>query len=85
MVYLMMTHPLRVAGNLPIESLVARQLPTNLHLHCMLHVHTYDALSQCASSVEVILCHSSFIMSAVLLKLFSFWSPKPESKETHIV
>ena len=28
-VYLMMTHPLRVAGNLPIKTLVARRLPTS--------------------------------------------------------
>ena len=29
--YFMMTHPLPVAGKLPIKTLVARQLPTNDH------------------------------------------------------
>ena len=31
--YFMMTHPLPVAGKLPIKTLVARQLPTNTHTH----------------------------------------------------
>ena len=37
--YLMMTHPLHAAGNFPIKTLVARQLPTNT-CTCM-HTHTY--------------------------------------------
>ena len=30
--YFIMTHPLPIAGKLPIETLVARQLPTNIHV-----------------------------------------------------
>ena len=33
----MMTHPLPIAGKLPIKTLVVRQLPTNIYIH----VHTY--------------------------------------------
>ena len=30
--YFMMTHPLPIAGKLPIKTLVAKQLPTNVHV-----------------------------------------------------
>ena len=33
----MMTHPLHVAGNLPIKTLVARQLPTTMDI-CLYYV-----------------------------------------------
>ena len=38
-----MTHPLPVAGKLPIKTLVARQLPTsiNTHTHTYTHTHTH--------------------------------------------
>ena len=42
--YFMMTHPLPIAGKLPIKTLVARQLPTKYSIQCRcLHalVHTY--------------------------------------------
>ena len=43
-----MTHCLHVAGKLPIKTLVARQLPTNVHVHiCHVlcrYVCTYVAL-----------------------------------------
>ena len=39
-----MTHPLPVAGKLPIKTLVARQLPTSInthtHIHMCSHSHT---------------------------------------------
>ena len=38
----MMTHPLHVAGNLPIKTLVARQLPTNVGVH-----------TECANSIKI--------------------------------
>ena len=38
--YSMMTHPLPIAGKLPIKTLVARQLPTNAHT-CIVHTHTH--------------------------------------------
>ena len=31
--YFMMTQPLPIAGKLPIKTLVAKQLPTNVHVH----------------------------------------------------
>ena len=31
--YFMMTHPLPIAGKLPIKTLVTKQLPTNTHVH----------------------------------------------------
>ena len=31
--YFMMTHPLPIAGKLPIKTLVARQLPTHTYTH----------------------------------------------------
>ena len=37
--YFMMTQPLPIAGKLPIKTLVAKQLPTN--------VHTYNIISYC--------------------------------------
>ena len=33
LVYFMMTQPLPIAGKLPIKTLVAKQLPTNVHMH----------------------------------------------------
>ena len=38
--YLMMTHHLHIAGNLPIKTSVARQLPTNIHTHTHSHTQT---------------------------------------------
>ena len=31
--YFMMTHPLPIAGKMPIKTLVAKQLPTNMYTH----------------------------------------------------
>ena len=43
--YFMMTHPLPIAGKLPIKTLVARQLPTNdiiiFQFVIYMHVRTY--------------------------------------------
>ena len=36
--YPMMTHPSPVPSNLPIKTLVARQLPTSMYITCELHV-----------------------------------------------
>ena len=39
--YLVMTHPLLIAGNLPIKTLVRRQLPTNPHTCAwFVYIHT---------------------------------------------
>ena len=38
---LMMTHPLPIAGKLPIKTMVARQLPTNTHLHTCMYIRTF--------------------------------------------
>ena len=59
--YFMMTHPLPIAGKLPIKSLVARQLPTHTsaytnthtrahtnvhtHTHTHIHMHTYTYIN----------------------------------------
>ena len=42
--YFVMTHPLLVAGKLPIKTLVTKQLPTNTHTHT--HTHTYTLTLQ---------------------------------------
>ena len=39
--YFMMTHPFPVAGKLPIETLVARQLPKHTHKHTHTNTHTH--------------------------------------------
>ena len=46
--YFMMTHPLPIAGTLPIKTLVARQLPTNIIIH--VHSCVYE---QCANSLHI--------------------------------
>ena len=43
--YFMMTHPLPIAGKLPIKTLVARQLPTNTCTHTHTHTHTHTSVS----------------------------------------
>ena len=39
--YFMMTHPLPIAGKMPIKTLVAKQLPTNTHIKVIV-VGVYD-------------------------------------------
>ena len=39
--YFMMTHPLPIAGKSPIESLLARQLPTHTSAHTNTHARTH--------------------------------------------
>ena len=65
----MMMNPLRVAGNLPIKMLVARQLPTNTHtqahactytrththLHTYTHAHAYTHIHTHAHTNEVLI------------------------------
>ena len=36
--YLMMTQPIPIAGKLPIKTLVARQLPTNVHVAHLVNI-----------------------------------------------
>ena len=37
----MMAHSLPVAGKLPTKTLVARQLPTNMHTYIHMHAHMH--------------------------------------------
>ena len=39
--YFMMTQPLPIAGKLPIKTLVARQLPTNVHRTIYMYLHPH--------------------------------------------
>ena len=37
----MMNQPFSIAGKLPIKTLVAKQLPTNIHTYTHIHTHTH--------------------------------------------
>ena len=37
--YFMMTQPLPIAGKLPIKTLIAKRLPTNVHIHIIIVLH----------------------------------------------
>ena len=53
--YFMMIQPLPIAGKLPIQTLVAKQLPTHVHTHTHTHTHKLSPfpLHQCS---KVITC-----------------------------
>ena len=64
----MMTQPLPIAGKLPIKTLVAKQLPTNIDIVAIDHSSCYDTLatevadvlsksiSNKPASINIILC-----------------------------
>ena len=43
--YIMITHPLPVAGKLPKKTLVARQLPTNMHMYTYTNTNMHTTLT----------------------------------------
>ena len=54
--YFMMTHPLPIAGKMPIKTLVAKQLPTNLDtceyiISTYIHVHVGVAIYEYSDGV----------------------------------
>ena len=67
LVYPMMTHLLPVANKLPIKPLVAKQLPTNIHvvdLYLHVHVHVHNIILQDHFLLHAIVSLCNFYMSS---------------------
>ena len=71
LVYFMMTHPFPIASKLPIKTLVARQLPTNTHMHNTIwHTyHTYMWMYRLALEICVHVMYTNSSLACVPLVL----------------
>ena len=70
--YFMMTHPLLIVNKLPIKTLVAKQLPANIHT-CMSCFHNYATVHTSTHAVymnlHIVHVHVYAIDSVITLEL----------------